>query len=283
MKITNKAWYTLYEPDFDTNEFLYHYTSIGSAVKILENDSLKFSAINNTNDPLEAKPKIQENDSKIEDSFTRAIKIFKEMNSVDIQLLCFARDMDKHLSTENERTRFSDYSGRGFAYPRMWAQYAHNNEGVCFVFEKTKLMDLIENSLGPTLIASGNVEYVSQFQSFDLSKETIDSFLKYIDDFKTDKLKGIVCATFLMNNDDFVRYNYFHKLDDWAGEHEFRFLAFGDNEHYIQRISDALVGVIVGEKINTTDERIIKMFCENKFELKKISFAYSGSKLTNLN
>lgn len=53
MKIDNKAWLTLYDPDY--------FTSIDSAIKILYNGTLKFSKLNRTNDTLESKPKINFN------------------------------------------------------------------------------------------------------------------------------------------------------------------------------------------------------------------------------
>lgn len=282
LKINNKAWFTLYEREFQTGNFLYHYTKIGNAAKILNNNSLKFSKISSANDPLEAKPKISKLDADTGYDFSTAIKLFKDINAEDIQLLCFTQDMDKQDDNVDTIVRFTDYSGRGFAFPRMWAQYANNNEGVCFVFDKKILTQLIQDNIGITLLHYGAVDYVSQFATTPLKAKTIENFLTVVNRYRSKLQKGVYYNNFFKCNSEFVEYNYFKKLDDWQGEKEYRFLAFGDEEYVIQDIDKALVGVIIGEKTNPTDEKIIRMFCDGMCELKKISFTYNGCKLTNL-
>ena len=44
---------------------------------------------------------------------------------------------DVKLHTNSEKIKYNDYTGRGFSLPRMWAQYANNNDGVCFVLFST--------------------------------------------------------------------------------------------------------------------------------------------------
>lgn len=128
MKIDNKAWLTLYDPDY--------FTSIDSAIKILYNGTLKFSKLNRTNDTLESKPKINFNGLSNKNDIIILRKHITELNNNMLQLLCFTMNYTKKNDMVNDTIRYSDYSGRGFSLPRMWAQYAKNNLGICLVFKK---------------------------------------------------------------------------------------------------------------------------------------------------
>ena len=54
----SSIWKPLYVEDFDYEQYLYHYTSVEAAIKIISNNSLLFSRISNTNDTSESKMKI---------------------------------------------------------------------------------------------------------------------------------------------------------------------------------------------------------------------------------
>lgn len=148
MNIDNNAWLTLYQKNFNRTNYLYHFTSVEKATLILDGDSLKFSKITNMNDTLEAKPKMNlfgiDSTKNLHDIFN----CINEINKKYIQLLCFTTDTDIELQTESDKIRYNDYTGRGFTLPRMWAQYANNNDGVCFIFDKKKILDLIYSELG---------------------------------------------------------------------------------------------------------------------------------------
>lgn len=92
MKIDNKAWLTLYDPDYADNQYLYHFTSIDSAIKILYNGTLKFLKLNRTNDTLESKPKINFNGLSNKNDIIILRKHITELNNNMLQLLCFTMD-----------------------------------------------------------------------------------------------------------------------------------------------------------------------------------------------
>lgn len=283
MKIDNRAWFTLYDSQFNENEYLYHFTDIDKAIKILNNDSLKFGYLGNTNDTLESKPKIDFANAEDNKNLSNAIKHFKDLNEQFLQLLCFTKDLQKRKESVAERILYTDYSGRGFSLPRMWAQYSNNNSGICLVFNKNQLIKMIEKEVGGALIHYGDIEYKSQFQNYEFSKERLNELLDLITRNNSKIQTGIYDVRFLIENMDFVKYNYFSKLDDWKAENEFRFLAYGDQPYFVRNISKALTGIIIGEKIEPEDEKIIKYFCNDLCEIKKITFAFRGCKLSNIN
>ena len=285
MKIDNQAWMTLFDPLFPTNQYLYHFTTIEKAVKILHSNTLKFSKTGSLNDTLESKPKLSSDDFMFSGDFKRfsaALIHFRKINHDYLQILCFSKDLPSQSRTHiNERKLYTDYSGRGFAFPRMWAQYAGNNAGICFVFDKKTLCTIIEKSVGSLLIHSDDVEYINQFQHYEMYPNRIMKLAEQIK--QQSELQGsIATIDFLRNNTDFVKYNYFSKLDDWASENEFRFLGYGDSVFFVKDIFDALVGVVLGEMIAPYDEEIVKYFCHDVCEIKKITFAYKGCQLENV-
>lgn len=282
MKIDNKAWLTLYDSDYVEERYFYHFTNIDSAIKILNSRSLKFSKLNRTNDTLEAKPKININGLTEKNEIIALRKYITELNNNMLQLLCFTIDNPKRNVEVNDTTKYSDYSGRGFSSPRMWAQYATNNLGVCLVFNKEKLSKLIKDSLDIFLIHSGKITYFDQFNEFYLDAEISRRLLDRIRQNNNFLETNIFSLDFLRNNIDLVKYCYFAKLDDWKSENEYRFLAFGVNDFFIKDIDKALSGVIIGEKMTEENQKIVSFFCEYICEVKQITFTCNGCNLINI-
>lgn len=283
------VWKTIYENDFCSDKFLYHYTGILKAFKILHGNQLKFSKLSLMNDTLESKPRLNTNDKTNE--LSMIISHFSYTNNNYIQLLCMSQDSKiKKTISKKSKDFYEDFSGRGFALPRMWAQYAENNNGVCFIFDKSKLTFCIEKQLKNNLILSNSIDYVSNFKSTEFNQDVYNDFLIYIDQKKdsTDqkniyKQKNKKDCDFLKNHLDFVMFNYFTKLDDWKNENEYRFLAYGKKEYYVPNIFDSIVGIVVGEKIEDSNLTIIKLLCpKRQFEIMKIHFNCNGCKLTEV-
>ena len=282
--VDNKAWLTTFDNEFDADRYLYHYTNVSTALKIIDGNSLKFSKINRTNDTLESKLKIDfENvDKDTYNTILTWIQSFNDKYSSDLQLLCFSVDEDEPVKDVSFKTKLSDYSRRGFAKPRMWAQYASNNEGVCLIFDKERIISRITEELGDLLIDHKRVKYKDQLFSFKFSDRTVNQIKNNIRIDDNSIGFGIQCHSFLQRNNDFTDYNYFHKLDDWKGEKEYRFLSYYENDLFIENSNDALVGVIIGERIDKTNEHLISMICNEICEVKKITFTIAGSQLYNV-
>lgn len=282
MRNYHDAWYTLFDERLDTKKYLFHYTTIENAVKILYGNSLKFSKISRANDTLESKPRIHiDSDQEL---FRNVIKYFREMNNECLQILCFTMDLDKKCTSEfsnelDDKERMTNFAGRGYSLPRMWAQYAANNRGICLVFDKQGLINLIKNSLRSFLLVYQPISYYNRFSTYKMSDDSIIQFLDRINKTKSSEQRTLWNIDFLKDNIDFVIYNYFSKLDDWIGENEFRFVAYGQDDYFVKYIDKALVGIVMGENIEPANERIIKSFCPETCELRKILFSYAGCQL----
>lgn len=276
----NKLWYTLNYPEFNNNAFLYHYTSMSNAFKILDTNSFRLSKLSSTNDTSEAKPKIGVTEKAYEEKLSEIYDYFSKLNQKNIELACFCKDSSKNtlLKTIPDNLKYDDYSGRGFALPRMWAQYAENNKGVCFIFNYEKIIESL-NRIKPYIIKTGKVKYVKNFSCFSFESNQIDDIYDNI----TQHDGTLIGIEMLKNSKQFIDYNYFAKSSDWISENEYRILAFNDSNKNltINNIKTVLEGIVVGENTDDTDIDIIRLLCEknklkNNFDIKKISFNYQG-------
>lgn len=274
----NDVWHTLYEKEFDTNKYLYHYTSFSTGVKILIGNSLKFSALNKLNDTLESKPKMIF-DNEESSSYEKLSKMIDETSELKLQLICFSQDNDKFEKSPRVQSDYlashSDYTGRGFALPRMWAQYAQNNSGICFIFDREKLAQKITDYLGSSLIHHTKVDYVSQYDTVIEDDRDVQILLE---NYSKASLSSKISKAkdFLKSNENFTKYNYFSKFEDWAGEHEYRFLAIGDEEFLVTDIQDAISGIVIGERMNDAEIEVFKRLSDGICEIARIKFTCKG-------
>lgn len=284
MVIDNKAWITIYEKDFSPDKYIYHYTTFDAAIIIFNSMSLRFSNICKANDTVESKPKLVFPSGVTESDEERIINFFININTFGLKMLCFTRDntIDNYIEKDLLKL-YADYSGRGFSLPRMWAQYAGNNSGICLVFDKAKLLSLVDKQIKLLVIKKENVNYIDQFVGYKIESEIVDNVLNYLNGEGSKTGNTIIGMRLFSKFPQLVNYNYFNKLDDWKGEHEYRIIAMNDKDIFINHIDEALTGVVIGERIPIEKERIIKMFCQDLIQIKKISFTSNGCKLENVN
>lgn len=294
----DEVWSTWHDEKFNCSKYLYHYTNIEKACKILFHKNLRFSFLSKTNDTAESKIKLEfMNDGKIENFIqkTEIIRNYMKNHNEFLQLLCFSMDEerieDKKVFTKKDDKFFVDMSGRGFALPRMWAQYADNNCGVCLIINKENFESELARNYGILKIYYNKVFYKDAFASFSMPVETIDNLSHSI---KEDSASTVSGYRFLKEHPDFVKYSYFTKYMDWMNEKEYRYLISSDNKNAkeIKNIYRYLEGVVVGEKIDSVDEWLIYSLveklnkqiidCDNKeqiekkkIEVKKICFDYN--------
>ncbi len=276
------VWKTLYTDDFKTDRFIYHYSTFDKAIRIMQTDSLRFSPITKTNDTVEAKVRIaflpasliSDEDYQVK---TNVIYNYFRQHHPEIRLLCFSTDSEigfAHVSDYNhlpEKARYCDVSGRGFALPRMWSQYADNNQGVCFVIDKDKFLKQVKKSV--SLFECGKVEYKEYTDSFLIDEDTVEELHSQI----SMPANGSLMLVQMMRNREFMQYNYFQKLDDWRNEREYRIIALAGNDTplHIQNLSACLEGIVIGENMEPAYESIIKLLVERykmRCSVKKISF-----------
>ena len=280
-----RIWKTLFTDDFNLDQYLYHYTSVEKAIKIIFSRELWFSKISKTNDTTESKLRIQfkTDDSKMllsEDKRTSEVRKYLTQHTDDMRLLCFSRDIalsKKELNfaiathRDHAKDKYFDISGRGFALPRMWAQYASNHEGVCFVINKKIFDDKLESI---AYVRQQAVEYENFLTCYEIKERQLNRLHGKVNNYFNGKLSFLE----LINADEhFVKYNYFTKQKDWQNEREYRYIAVvdGDKEPNIKigGLFDYVEAIVVGEKIDPAYELAIRKMSENECDIKKIFFS----------
>lgn len=278
------VWKTLYADNFDVNKYLYHYTSIDTAIKIIHSGELRFASINNTNDTSESKLKIiyiknstQEipsDDIRVEE----VNKYFQKYRDV-VRLLCFSMDsrLSKNalLSAESlhkihPKDKFYDISGRGFALPRMWAQYAANNSGLCFIINKEKFEQ--ELFSGIEFCKHAPVIYKGFFASYQIDERKLNNLYKRVSKVANG---GMTLINLMETDPDFLKYNFFEKLDDWKNEHEYRYVSLTDsrdNVLSVDHLFNYVEAIVVGEKVDLAYENVIRKLVTNRCDVKKVFF-----------
>lgn len=269
-----KVWAPLEK--IDRKKYLYHYTSIEKAIKILYYETLQFSSITTTNDIFEQKPKLSFEDSDIEISI-KAKKIQNYFNKQRnrVKILCFSQDNQKIIKDENlpKDKQLANVIGRGFALPRMWAQYASNSEGVCFIINKEKLLRQL--SIQEIDFIDRKVEYVKNYSTLKMNSDEITLLCKKIDSKSCD-----VISEMIKNNFKYVKFNYFTKLDDWKTENEYRIIIISNEDSEkdtvkINNLFSFLEGIVIGYNINDENRFILKKIVEerkNNFIIRQIYF-----------
>ncbi len=229
------------------DRYVYHYTKSRRAVRILRSGQLRMSPFIETIDPRENKDwvfsvgaqqpqefagvSIDETEEVMRDSATKLAKN-------RCKLLCFTEDDERAVPGGiGNNTIYS----RGFCHPRMWAQYADGYEGVCMIFDRRELQQIIENSFrGNSLLFQGAVTYRNKRQ---VAQWANDPFTL---DFDSIRGRGLE-ITIRDHIDHYWRELFFEKAEDWANEREFRWLAWvaADEAHFVP-FSTSLKAIIVG-------------------------------------
>jgi hypothetical protein len=224
------------------DRYVYHYTKAETARDyILKSGTLRLDSYAATNDPKETK----QWEFGLGTSREISLNGYKHLElsawlSNELKrrtrLACFS--MDKNPLTGNH---LSDVLNRGFAKPRMWAQYAANHTGVCLVFEKNILTTTLTEHLGSIQWIAAPVNYQNR-----------------------SNFRGLEAHEFMLNVDEynllgptkypaeharrFLKELYFEKLEDWRDENEWRIVAFTDEaDKVFLPIRKCLVGVMHGD------------------------------------
>lgn len=244
----------------DSEKYLYHYTSAETAINaILKNRTLMFSTYTETNDPKERKGWLfdfgtnEQRDLGIYMQTEQSGWLSGAFKSKTL-LACFTRD--EGALTGNH---ISDIALRGFCKPRMWAQYGGKHKGVCLVFSRERLHQLIDEQFSSDyLIASGPVKYVDRSVMNNLNEQqyTID----------VDLLENVGRDTyFKMHLRAHYRRLFFEKMTDWRGENEWSWIVFSEAaEPLFLNFKDALVGVFFGEEATLEHRKQIRQLNHGK-------------------
>jgi Protein of unknown function (DUF2971) len=254
------------EPD----EYLYHYTRAWTLPMIRRDRSLRFQPLLAMNDPQEAldshalmtglrgPPGEPLQITQEEDALFKSTDWIAEINSArrDVKIGSYCMDVRPDLADVD--TRDAEYTvprrlaaNRGWAHPRMWAQYGDQGRGVCLVLNYELLKQAVAESVGDRwpwgygAVNYGPIEHELSLGFFDIR----------------DLLHAGVGTTLLKNFEE----SLLTKHADWAHEAEFRFFVMDGSPDalFVPVTKDVIVGVILGPEFDAARHlRNVRAFAE---------------------
>ena len=244
----------LQQPMTGDDSFLYHYTSLSSACKILESNSLKLSNLTSTNDPLEFLSPENFGFSYWGDidykKVLHELYLAGQKRKNYVRMLCFCKDLfctpDEWKNEKNQD--FADnLLFKGWARSRMWAQYADNHSGVCLVFDKEefqKSFNALANE-NTEILLDRAIDYTNYLTELETSMADINSGKRTVDDYSNFYLE-----------DDKKKF-LFQKCQDYRDENEYRFCLINralksPDESMFVNYGASLKAVILGQKFSTS-------------------------------
>lgn len=259
------------------DSLLYHYTTLTSACKILDSNRLKLSNLLNTNDPLEFS--LSQSFGFVGWGEIDEKKVFSELmisrkrRENSVRMLCFCKDM--YCNSEDfENNQFQNFTDsllhKGWARSRMWAQYADNHNGICFVFDKNILKRLFEDLKDDSIyiLPDQDIEYSNYLTNLEAAMSNINHQHDIEHDYTNFYLE-----------DERQKY-LFQKCEDYRDENEHRFclintkLSSPDEPMYIE-YKNSLLAIIYGQRFSS----ILKLNVPDDVEQYKIFWEYGKPKL----
>lgn len=140
------------------NRWVYHYTSLPSAVAIAKSGTFRFSPLAKMNDPREFKKlvvPVMSTDRQLTRNQLHRTQQLANRRRLATRVGAFTRDDAAGGNSTLVRT-----DARGYARPMMWTHYARVHRGVCFVLDRARLEVELRNKFGADLLL-GDVSYTS--------------------------------------------------------------------------------------------------------------------------
>jgi hypothetical protein len=241
----------------ETDQLLYHYTRVATLPKIRRSGSLRFRPLFEMNDPHEALESHAFATGLIgsaseplkltpeESALFEASDWVEEINAARRKVKVGAFSMDVLPDLADVEPEAADdivprriFGKRGFAHPRMWAQYADEGRGVCLILNYDELKIAVSDSVGKRCAwGLGPVSYENA--EHDMSLGFLDA--RHL-------LREGASATLLKN----FEQSLLTKHEDWSDEAEFRFFVMdGTPDHWTVPIAkDVIAGLIVGPQFD---------------------------------
>lgn len=254
------------------DDLIYHYTSASTAFeRILPSGSLRMSPIARMRDPLENR-------------VPPAPSVVSRTATSD-QLLAALRLLEKEIAKVWGSARLlsltldragTEWYHRGWASARMWEFYADRHAGVCLELRKEALVEAVIRSLQQQGLAKPYhqpVQYVSQVRH--AMRRAID-LASYPD--------GFTAPEVWRHLEQVNQALFFNKADEWASEHEFRFVVTAPDTDWVYvDVGVAVQAVIVGDRFPTWQLVGAKDACTNaRAKLRQLQWTADSPYLRDL-
>ncbi len=252
------------------DDYLYHYTRLWTLPKMRKSQSLLFRPLREMNDPQESLgsfafgmglmgvPGEPLQLTSEEDGLFRRRDWPNEINTARGQVKIGSYSMDAFPDLSDIDPEHAEYAvprrlaaSRGYAHPRMWAQYADLGRGVCLVLNRDLLEGAVKESTsgiwpwGYGAITYRPIEHDLSLGFFDIR----------------DLLQSGVSGALLKNFEE----SLLTKHADWAHEAEFRlFVMNGSPDPWLVPITTGvLAGLVLGPSFDVDRHlRYVRAFAE---------------------
>lgn len=255
LQITDNPVFDYEVPDDPDNpgKYVYHYTKWDRLLNIMHN-GFRLGTLTYMNDPRESKVwalnTVRFNAGSVNRSaFNEAVADYKRR--IRIGAFC----LDQPSMPDGEQ------GPRGYARPRMWAQYADNHRGVCIVLNRESLNQAICERYPDhdgSWVQNGKVKYITpRDDPASISME-----------YREDDIQAGVRKSFDTRRDSI----FFVKHLDWRDENEYRWVYFdadgsgtGDDgrEGPFVDIKDSVAGLVLGEDYEDPHLPVARMFADH--------------------
>lgn len=241
---------------FYNEDYIAHYTSLDSAQKILDNNTIRLSNRANALDCIECvfpegatriSSTNPENEQYLRGEEAQNFTQYNSKRQNQLHQACFCK------TGKGESYHSHKLDELCFLHMRMWEQYADNYKGICFILSKERLQH--DN---PKFIYR-DMEYKSldELGRIRMSKSIDGDKLK---DFGADKYKEI--------QDKEILQMATSKAKDYENEKEFRVMQFSSAQYCYLDISNSIAAVALFRNLyyNREIERIKQLDQGNRPE-----------------
>lgn len=234
----------VWEFNIADDDLLFHYTSQKTALNfILKERRIRFTPFGKLKDPRESKKWSFDIIGPSHRNMNEREMVRKEFNDFikrKCKVLCLCGRGKEEVNLEGNAIPEYRKSlcNAGFTKSRMWAQYAGNHKGVCFVFSKKALQSQLATSFSNNKKYNGLVTYQYYLENFVRARKV--DYIPLIRD-GVDKILR-------EQTDKFHREYFFLKLMDYRDEDEYRFVVVVDDDggFVYMPIKSSLRGIILG-------------------------------------
>lgn len=232
------------------NDLLFHFTKPHIAMEhILYDKKIRFSSLTNMNDPYEYKMPSVGVPARHKINQQTASKLLNMLKDTIL-------NKSKILSlVRNKKLITADNYQLSFTKPRLWAQYAEAQYGICLCFSLKAFIDKFKNEYPEFTIYHGPVKYNLQKVG-----KSFKNKLDYQESLSHDE--NIQAHLRAHRNDIFFR-----KYKDFRDENEYRIVLINwsdpRNSDIFIDLQGILKGVILGERFHRAYLEMIKSLVYN--------------------
>lgn len=240
--------------DATPQRWVYHFTTRPTAVqKILPSQTIRLGQLEGVNDPKESRLESFRAQGRTGLASDTAQQFAVDVRDHFRRHVCvFCATTEPHSAEDLKQDHFLWQAGYK---PTMWAHYGEGHQGVCLVFDKTKLESAISQQLGSLDHYFGTVNYGQRlfYTSYNIREQEIDAF--------DNDVRGLASSRFNKHRQEL----FFQKHLDWEPESEWRAVALNDKpEPLFVPYGDALAAILINMDFPREGKEEIKRFASDQ-------------------